>query len=659
MTHKVAWLLTMASSLLMLACIPKRVPSKTATTSDSPLSTDAFSPLDTAAPDLPPSPEAWTELPRVDDGAPPIAIDVSLVEPDVPLVGPDVPAIEADVALVGPDVPAIEADVPLVEPDVPAIEADVPATEADVPLVEPDVDPVAGVVYYVRPGGGNTYQCSGLSDKDYPGSGTNQNCAFKHPFYALPPGRKPVLKGGDTLMIAAGSYRMGIDAPNTGDGNCDKTYPWLCHMPAVPSGPSAERPTRILGVGWDSGCKNPPELYGVERSAMVFNLTGSSHVELNCLEITDHMGCVDFHPGSRSCPRSGYPNGDWAETGIFASDSNDVTLRQLNIHGLAYRGIHAGRLKDWLVEDVRLVANGWAGWDGRLSEPGKGDANTGTITFRRLHVEWTGCAESYPQKDPVGCFNQSYGDAIGVGKTGGAWLIEDSTIRNNASDGVDLSLLVDGSVTVQRSRIEGNVRTQLRLGGDVTLENNVIVGNCSFFDGKSYNESVDSCKDDGNTLVLVMAPGVTSQLVNNTITGEGDILIEARPGSGTQCDGTESLLARNNIFLGQPQYKLYPSSSDDLVQLFAAPSCPSLWFDADYGVVSSMKWQSCPGDHDICADPRLKNASVHAFDPALRIDSPAIDSGVWIEGLVPTSDFAGTARPPENGVDRGALEFGD
>ncbi len=67
-----------------------------------------------------------------------------------------------------------------------------------------------------------------------------------------------------------------------------------------------------------------------------------------------------------ACERDTYPYGDWAADGLYAEDAANVTLRHLDIHGLASAGVHAGRLTDWTVEDVRIAGNGWVGWEGDI-----------------------------------------------------------------------------------------------------------------------------------------------------------------------------------------------------------------------------------------------------------------------------------------------------
>jgi hypothetical protein len=268
--------------------------------------------------------------------------------------------------------------------------------------------------YYVRTDGGSPQRCTGLADAADPGSGSNRPCAWDHPFRALPPGGTPRMAGGDTLIIAAGSYMMGYGAP--GADTCSSDYPWDCHSPPIPSGPGTSTPTRILGVGWDTGCSTPPELWGTERSSRILDLDGSSNVQMACLAVTDHSGCVESHSGSLACNRDTFPFGTWAPLGMYAADSRSVHLKNLNIHGLGV-GIHAGRLTDWTVEDVRIAGNGWAGWDGDI---GPDSSNSGQMVFRRFRVEWNGCAETYPGLQPAGCWAQTaggYGDGLGTGAT--------------------------------------------------------------------------------------------------------------------------------------------------------------------------------------------------------------------------------------------------
>lgn len=512
----------------------------------------------------------------------------------------------------------------------------------------------AGQTYYVRPDGGSAEQCTGLVDAPYPGSGSNQPCAWDHPFRALQPsgeyGQPGVMRisGGDTLLIAPGSYRIGYGAP--GAENCQSSYPWDCVMPPIPGGPDPAHPTRILGKGWDSGCPSPPELWGTERAAYILAFTGTQNVEIACLKLTDHATCADAHTGGLACNVESFPYGDWAMTGLYAVDAANVTLRDLDIHGLARAGVWAGRLRDWTVERVRIAGNGWVGWDGDVEGD---DSNTGTLIFRHWTVEWNGCVETYPGEQPSGCWAQTaggYGDGVGTGETGGHWVIEDSAFLHNTSDGLDLLYTrVPGSlIEIRRTLAKDNAGNQLKTNGPTVIENSIIVGNCGYFEGKPFTYHVDNCRAYGNALALALQPGNSVTVTNNTLTSEGDCLVEVI--CEGNCTGAESARMRNNIFLGQTDF-LQPFEQTCLVYWENFPADP---VNTDYAVIHNVKGDPCPvGSHDICQGPGLVNETLASFDAHLREGSPAINAGSATDA--PAEDFDGRSRDAQ--PDIGAYEY--
>jgi hypothetical protein len=518
--------------------------------------------------------------------------------------------------------------------------------------------PDAPITWYVRSDGGSPEQCTGQADAPYPGSGLAQACAWDHPFRALPPDGAPAMAGGDTLVIGPGSYRMGYGAP--GADNCETDYPWDCTMPPLPSGPDAAHPTRLLGAGWDAGCSTPPELWGAERADHILNLAGSSHVEVACLEITDHSGCVEFHPDpSLACQRDTYPYGDWAADGLHAQDSANVHLKDLNIHGLASAGVRAGRLTDWTVEDVRLAGNGWIGWEGDIDGD---DSNSGTLTFRRWVVEWNGCAETYPGDEPAGCWDENvggYGDGVGTGATGGDWIIEDSAFLHNTSDGLDLLYHSEGGrIVLDRVHAEGNAGNQVKIAGQAAITNSVLVGNCAFFDGQPFTYHVESCRAMGNTLEVAYTGGEQVTLVNSTLYGQGDGLLGGGPREAGQCNGSETITAWNNVFLGDTDY----FDPGDVTFLFYQEDCGDLKMDSDYDIAYTVKNLECgidgeyvtSGAHDLCRDPLLTGPlSGMAYSLRLTPGSPAIDAGTT-QGAPPV-DLEG--HPRDSQPDMGAYEW--
>ena len=517
---------------------------------------------------------------------------------------------------------------------------------------------LASSIYYVRPDGGSAEQCTGLVDAPYSGNGTAQPCAWNHPFQALPPGSIPRIAGGDTLLISAGDYAMGYGAP--GAELCDAVGSYDCVMPPVPSG--AEHPTRILGAGWDANCPTPPQLWGTGRPWFILNLTDSSNVEVACLEVTDHSSCVeDLIRANWPVSAIGRPMEIGLSYGLYAEDSAHVHLWNLDIHGLAAGGVHAGRLADWTVDNVRIAGNGSVGWDGDLWDD-NGDSNTGTLLFRHWIVEWNGCGETYPEREPVGCWGQEaggYGDGVGTGETGGDWIIEDSAFLHNTSDGLDLLYhTLGGTITLTRVHAEGNAGNQIKIAGQASLTNSLLVGNCAFFENQPFTYWVDHCRALGNTLELALTGEEQITIVNSTLYGQGDGLIGAGPRENFTCTGAESIVIRNSILVGDADY-FDPS---DISFFFYQEGCADLKIDSDFNIAFNVKNIDCgqesdytlSGSHDLCQDPQLVGPlSGLAYGMALRPGSPALDTGD--ASVCPPDDLLGNPRPADGDQDGSAV----
>ncbi len=534
--------------------------------------------------------------------------------------------------------------------------------------------------YYVRPDGGTAQQCTGLADAAYSGSGTNQNCAFNHINWALAPqgGNPTKMVGGDTVIIDGSNgakYMMGYGSPNTTDtALCYSAWPYSCILRPIPSGPDAAHPTRILGKGWDAGCKAPPQLWGTQRLGHIINLQGSDNVEVQCLELTDHSDCIEFGPDpAHRCNRDSYPYGEWAGAGIEANDSENVLIKNVNIHGLR-AGVHAGRLKDWTIEDTVIANNSFVGWDGDIGA--NNSSNSGNIIFRRSKILYSGCGETYPGKQPYSCYSQDqggYGDALGTHKTGGNWVFDNVDISHNVSDGLDL-LYHDGngSITIQRSRFEGNAGNQVKVSASTTIDNSVIIGNCGYFSGQSFTwkpsggPAFNNCRAGGNSVGFnYPKAGITYQITNSTITSEGDVLVLTGGGS---CNGNEKVVSRNNIFVGGPEFL---NGGDDTVDLFYSAGiggngdgpCGTVSFDNDYSIVWNTKrgTSACAGSANLmCQDPKLAEPPVTyykgaAFNANLQSSSPAINKAQIISGKS-NLDYNSFLRGSQ--WDIGALEYG-
>ncbi|MEP6633297.1 MAG: VCBS repeat-containing protein, partial [Luteimonas sp.] len=506
---------------------------------------------------------------------------------------------------------------------------------------------LAATTYYVRTDGGDATQCTGRGDAAYSGSGTAQNCAWKSPHYALPASGALRIKGGDTLIIGSGSYMIGWGAPGAAGGRCYEGGPYDCYLPPIPSGPSATAKTRILGRGYDSGCTARPKFWGNNRVTEVLNLDGSSNVEVGCLEITDQSDCVEFHSDAAvRCARDNPPYGAWASIGVTASQSSNVWLHDLNIHGLANRGLMAGGLTNWTLDRVKINANGWAGWDGDI---GSGSSNSGQIVLRNIEIGWNGCGERWQTGVIHSCWAQQgggYGDGLGTATTGGQWTIEDAYVHNNTSDGIDL-LYLDGAVgtsaVMRRVRAVANAGNQLKSRGTVTIENSIVDAQCSYFNGKYDMVAGDSCRALGNALSVTLAAGQTATIRHNTITGEGDCLILTEGGSSTS-----HVYIQNNALIGQNQFGggeltcgHYANESTALVTYLGN----AFW---------NVKQNQCPTG-SVCSNPKLTNMTMANFDAKPISGSPLIDHAPLLVAVA--LDYYAKPRPFGTAADIGAIEI--
>lgn len=511
----------------------------------------------------------------------------------------------------------------------------------------------AATTWYVHPEGGDATQCDGRSERPYPGRGSGHRCAWQHPFIALPPGGQPRIAGGDTLLVLSGEYAMGLGAP--GAENCHAAFSWDCHMPPLPSGPAPDQPTRLLGSGHDNGCTDAPRLWGRERAAVIINIDGTRNATLACLEITDGSSCIEFHchggncRGDRmACKRDQAPFGDWAATGIFAQNAQTLVLRDLHIHGLATHGVLAGGLDDWRIERVRIIANGWAGWNGDI---GPASANQGRLHFIDVEIAYNGCAETRPDGDIVGCWAQSaggYGDGLGTASTGGDWLFERVHIHHNTSDGLDLLYLEPGAtVRIDASLFEGNAGNQVKIAGAADITNSIIIGHCNYFAGHRNLADGDHCRAAGDALFLGPRGDSVSTLAHNSITGEGNCLFSS-VGDG----GAARMIVHHNLFLGQPALGR------------GRPSClfhgsnGEFRIDWQGNLIGGVHQGACPRGNHCTTRVGIVDAAIDHFDPTPLADSPLVAGATSRGGRTLSHDFLGRERPRNSPPSIGALEPG-
>ncbi|HET9835689.1 MAG TPA: hypothetical protein VFP88_05025 [Rhodanobacteraceae bacterium] len=475
--------------------------------------------------------------------------------------------------------------------------------------------------YYVRTDGGTARQCNGTADAARAGS-RDHACAWNSPMQALPPEITSVnarIQGGDTLIIGAGAYPIGW----MGELDCAVKQAPQCVPQAIPSG-TAGNPTRILGAGWDSGCPAPPQLWGTHGARQLLSLDGSSHVEIACLDLSDHSNCTQHYRPDHaySCPRGAI--GDWALSGLRARDSSDVTLQDLRIHGFASEGVQAGRLRAWTVTRVKIIGNGRAGWNGDLGGNSHNSSNDGRLLFTDLEIGWNGCAEDYPDSTRIiNCYGQNeggYGDGFSEAWTGGDYIFIRADIHDNTQDGLDLRYANGtGSITVDQGHFARNNGNDLKTMGSATITHSVFVAYCSAMKQAGYPAGKDTCRAGGGEFAAMNGPNQTVTFAYNTVTGESGCLFG---GDSSKADSSDTYLIHNNIFLGGPRW-----NGDGLTCLtwFSDRTPPQKIVYRD-NVVWKVRGGVCPGD-SICKDPQLENETLGAFDPTPRHGSPARHAG--------------------------------
>jgi hypothetical protein len=522
-------------------------------------------------------------------------------------------------------------------------------------------DNLDGIVWYVRKDGGDRSQCSGLADKAYPGSGTNQPCGFKDVRYLWADGtygnKKWVIAGGDAVVVRDGPWRVGQNGPNASDsfGN-DPGDPYSAGAPPIPSG-SADHPTRFFGENW-ANCTKKTELFGGYAVSVVLPLNGSSNVHVECLELTDHAQCTRV--GSPAVPSgcsSSYPLDDYAGSGMTTDNkTSDILLKNLDLHGFTSRGIIGPVGGPIQVEHVRIGFNAEAGWD---FDDGAGtpDGPNAKITASDLTVEWSGCNEEYPitHKTPaISCYDQDsagYGDGIGTPDTQLDFTCDHCTFRYNTQDGLDLLHISGSNILVTNSQSYGNMGQQWKLGPmqSIVFENNLTLHDChrlseAFGDAPAtFNQNLSLfCRAAGDCVAMSWPPTSTVRFDFNTFVTYGSTTFDIGCTGNCPTDTT----FENNIVYG------YSSPIDGEKPGIFYPENPGAMF-VTTGHNIYFDTRTCPTDVDPtakCIDPKLENtptfsgeASLDAVDMHLHAGSPAIGAGVKVSGI--TTDHEGHPRP--------------
>jgi hypothetical protein len=527
--------------------------------------------------------------------------------------------------------------------------------------------------WFVREDGGDRNQCTGKSDSPYRGKGGGQPCAFRHPYYLFTSDRYNdkswLVRGGDTVIIRGGPYRMGYKGPNAKDywGNCPGD-PYNCSMPPVPSGTS-EHPTRLLGERYQK-CDKKTQLYGGYALGGILSVRGSKNVDIECLELTDHSQCTRFGTGFSAADRcrTDYPLSDFAGAGIVTNaETASITLKNLDIHGLTSRGIIGAIGGEITADHVRIAFNGGAGWD---FDDGKGTKSTPEAMVRAsyLTVEWNGCNEEYPIVHPLpaySCFDQDhagYGDGVGTPNTPLGFTCDHCVLRYNTQDGLDLLHANGGVVVIRNSSAYGNMGQQWKIGAmkNVVFQNNVTIHNCrrlsADFPGapNGYNKYLSLfCRAGGDGIAVALNDMGTYVFLNNSFAGYGATSYDF------SCSGTctKSVITfQNNLHVGYRD----PNGGQRPGVFYVSGLPQSPFTHRDHNIYYNMR--TCPsGETERCVDPKIVNlpewngeASLDNIDFHLKVGSPAEGTGIATPTLL--DDYDEATRSSKSKIDVGAFQ---
>lgn len=421
--------------------------------------------------------------------------------------------------------------------------------------------------WYARTDGGTATQCTGTTDAAYDGAGTGEACAFNHPAWALGgSGTTGPMAGGDTLIIN-GTFSVGIGMPNT--AGCVFSNQQNCVLDIPPSG-TVTAPTKILGSNWNTGCATKAVLWGTGSVQRVLDFTGTSNVELQCVEITDHSTC-GFRVGSQCTEVSGATTslvGTYGRAGIHGINVTNFKAWNVDVHGMSKEGVTLSDLNGTTdLNNFNVDGNYFAGWDGDGRQyGGTGSLNNGVFRARNIRVRFNGCQEAYPRSgsftpsDYSNCVDQNsnppgYGDGFGSYNTGGDWFFYSPDISWNGSDGLDLLYGNNNlNLYIDKGKFLGNDGNAIKFTAkNVKITNTVVIANCTYhaLAGKVLSPALwTSCRAGGVPFSAHAVAGSNWEFINDTIYTATDSDTSAIIEVGNRnlsCNGTESYLFKNLI----------------------------------------------------------------------------------------------------------------
>lgn len=504
--------------------------------------------------------------------------------------------------------------------------------------------------WYIRPAGAaygtTSTTCNGHTDADYV-TNTGPNCAVKDPYqirlYSTDDSGGTAgterVSAGDTVIFhdnGTTHFPIGynISSPQSG---CSASYPYGCYLMPWPNN------VTLAGSNYTSGCATKAQLYGTQAVKKVVNLESSSGVTLSCLEITDHSACLNSIGGNQCSKTYTGDVGNWGYWGVYAKSVSNLTMTDVDIHGMADRGM-IGAITGMTLTRVNFDGNGWAGWDWDDTAYGGTGHPGGTITAHYPKTRFNGCSETYPRStsfstsDYSGCVDQNasgYGDGWGglPWQDGSVVKIDHGEWSHNVQDGLDFLYMSDNfntqSVSIDKSLFEGNDGNQLKFSAkNMELDNSILIANCTYHTqtGKVYNTgSWSDCRANGTPISATALTGATWKFFNNsaiTATGSsGSAFIELNPrnadtGVGNTYTFSNNVLKNyNNTWTAyynglsgasQTAFAAATSNHSDIYNFTSAPSGTGV-------VTTDPQWG---GSFSVTADSNVSAIALSSSSPA-------------------------------------------
>lgn len=563
--------------------------------------------------------------------------------------------------------------------------------------------------WYIRADGGTRFsanvpsgQCDGQADVAYPGSGTNQHCAFNDFRYLWSDDSQHakawVISGGDTVIVRGCAALPGQSNPanpscRLGADTSSDNSPWCgvfgspnpdCTNPTIPAGSSGAH-TRFLSTCAAAGnCapgnetnpklyhSNLTQLFGGFGLFVTLEFSNTQYVDFEGFELTTHNGvCSTLGTPllGGGCSTS-QPYSDYATYGIRTNNTTShITFQDVYIHGFNASGLFGPIGGPVTMLRTFSGFNASAGWD---FDDGSGTPDAAGSALAWTHTIWegNGCQEEYPIVDTfpaVRCWSQStngFGDAIsGQGGSGGSsvldsFIADDYQALLNIKDGFIGPHVYPTILSITNSVSAFNGGQQWKWGGGniaqtVTFENNLTIAGCNRMTAamspgpfgltapSGYNTYfADPCRANGDVLSSPIAAGSTWTVANNTfIDGVATLVNVSCPISFSPCPGA-TVNWFNNLILG---YSNIPTPGN--TGCCGTPP-PAVFLNNDPSDITinadySLEYNvrnGSSGSHVITSDPLLLNEPSQGVTAQSALDVFTLTQG--------TTSFTPTGSSP-------------